>query len=56
MKPLYRQVMQCMYKAIIRLFRKKFGCAMFKGEVYVAGGDGTEGVGKLFFKNKYCTG
>ena len=29
---------------------------MFKGEVYVAGGDGTEGVGKLFFKNKYCTG
>ena len=56
MKPLYRQVMQCMYKAIIRLFRKKFGCAMFKGEVYVAGGDSTEGVGKLFFKNKYCTG
>ena len=56
MKPLYRQVMQCMYKAIIRSFRKKFGCAMFKGEVYVAGGDSTEGVGKLFFKNKYCTG
>ncbi|XP_023348274.1 kelch-like protein 3 [Eurytemora carolleeae] len=24
--------------------RKKFGCAMFKGEVYVAGGDVTEGV------------
>ena len=34
------------------LFRKNFGCAMFKGEVYVAGGDGTEGLGKLLSKRK----